>query len=512
MDIFETSNIKSTLTQISEWGNSIQDITQEDLTFLQNLTSVFLEEIANSTHNEALSDSVFYLYRKTLFSIKWLNLNITSETLDFILQTSASELYKNITDTKNISDNYIWEQIFQHNDSIANIFTQSFESTQDNLNNILPDYNKLIEKISCDQNGEQEDMQLFSEINDKILMIDSVSTQFLCCIATLIYADGVIDPSEKKIFSMYREKLPQDIKHSFLVEDISMYAYSMRELPNIFSMMKRSDKLKLLWASIYTAMIDGDFHANEKKFILLLIKDLWIQDKNLMLAIKWIQTISHQKAVIEQLHEDENAAKRYASRIQNAVLPSDKEIKDVFPDSFLVYKPKDVVSWDFYLVKKFERYDVAIVADSTGHGVPWAFVSIFGWTSLVEIINKLNQENNLTAATVLNELRQKVKKAFMNNHTGEQWQDGMDMTICLVDKENMMMNYAWWHNKLIEITDWELVEHKVDKMPIWAAFRRDQNAFTDNNITINDCQWKNNEKSSIKPLRNGVVIWSKQMT
>jgi len=154
----------------------------------------------------------------------------------------------------------------------------------------------------------------------------------------------------------------------------------------------------------------------------------------------------------------------YASRIQNAVLPLDDHFEKAFADNFILFKPRDIVSGDFYWIAEEKNKLFFTAADCTGHGVPGAFMSMLGVSSLNEIIG--HENNNLTAGRILELLREKIK--FSLHQTGKEGEnkDGMDMAMCIFHKDKNMIEYAGAYNPLYLIRDGELIEYKADRMPI----------------------------------------------
>lgn len=129
----------------------------------------------------------------------------------------------------------------------------------------------------------------------------------------------------------------------------------------------------------------------------------------------------------------------YAKRIQNAILPLTQEFKQILPDSFILFYPRNVVSGDFYwFLDKEDKLFVAAV-DCTGHGVPGAFMSMIG-TSLLNEIAK--QENISNAAEVLDHLNIQLRKALKQDRESFESKDGMDLAICVIDKKNLTVDYA----------------------------------------------------------------------
>ncbi len=136
----------------------------------------------------------------------------------------------------------------------------------------------------------------------------------------------------------------------------------------------------------------------------------------------------------------------YAKRIQNALLPLDDIFKMLVPKSFVLYRPKDIVSGDFYWIKQLRNFTVIAVADCTGHGVPGAFMSLLGISFLNELVVF---SNNLSPADILVKLGEKVKKSLrqLNLHDSGP-RDGMDIALCIIDLETYKMNFSGAYNPL----------------------------------------------------------------
>jgi serine phosphatase RsbU (regulator of sigma subunit) len=242
-------------------------------------------------------------------------------------------------------------------------------------------------------------------------------------------------------------------------------------------------------------------HINDQ----LNTKNIEIEHKNKEIIIK-NQTLTSQKNnIISSLH--------YASRIQTAVLPHKDYIDNLFPNNFILYKPKDIVSGDFYFVKKINSHILIAVADCTGHGVPGAFMSMLGIALLNEIVIKADVNST---AKVLEELRSQLKLALGQiGKVGEQ-QDGMDISLVAINTQNNMLQFSGAYIPLwIFKKDDSIIEFKGDKMPI-GIHPKDNEFFTTHNTEISkgDCLYmftdgyssqlasENNETFKIKRLRD----------
>ncbi|MBI9055432.1 MAG: SpoIIE family protein phosphatase [Bacteroidales bacterium] len=199
------------------------------------------------------------------------------------------------------------------------------------------------------------------------------------------------------------------------------------------------------------------------------------------------EEVVKQKEEIE-LQRDEISAKNksitdsieYASRIQTAVLPSEEYAKEILPEHFILFRPRDIVSGDFYWITKKDNSLVVIAADCTGHGVPGAFMSMLGVSFLNEIVNR----HEVTSANViLNNLRADIKKTLGQEGKEGEAKDGMDIALCIIDLENMKMQYSGAYNPLYLFRDNEFIEVKADRMPI-GIYVKEKDSFTNNEIDL----------------------------
>lgn len=153
---------------------------------------------------------------------------------------------------------------------------------------------------------------------------------------------------------------------------------------------------------------------------------------------------------------------QYAKRIQRAILPSLELFSDEI-DHFVLYKPRDIVSGDFYWVDKVDNKQIIIAADCTGHGVPGAFMSMLG----VSLLNEIILNRGITKpADILNNLRSMIIESLNQEHANSVVKDGMDMTVTVVDFDKNMLYYSGANNPLYHIRDGELTQYKADKMPV----------------------------------------------
>ncbi len=171
---------------------------------------------------------------------------------------------------------------------------------------------------------------------------------------------------------------------------------------------------------------------------------------------------------------------QYGRSIQYAVLPQKNNIDSFLKEYFILFKPRDIVSGDFYWFAEYEKKVIVAAIDCTGHGVPGAFMSMLGVTFLNQIVNK---NKNLHANMILNLLRENVIGALNQKGQSKKLQDGMDMSLCIIDFANKTLEYAGAYNPLFIIRKGELIEEKADKMPV-GFHPKINRSFTNNIVTI----------------------------
>ena len=175
---------------------------------------------------------------------------------------------------------------------------------------------------------------------------------------------------------------------------------------------------------------------------------------------------------------------RYARRIQRAALPSPAYMNNILSDYFTVYKPKDILSGDFYWVREIDGFRVVIVADCTGHGVPGALMSMLGVTLLNEQFRTFGIRQ---PGVILGHLRSNVKEILAQEGSENDQMDGIDMAIALIDQDKKELQFAGANRPLFLIRkndDYELSVIKGDKQPIGVHW--EEKEFTNHLIKIQE--------------------------
>ncbi|MEN8226781.1 MAG: SpoIIE family protein phosphatase [Bacteroidota bacterium] len=174
------------------------------------------------------------------------------------------------------------------------------------------------------------------------------------------------------------------------------------------------------------------------------------------------------------------ASLKYASFIQRAVLPDQKYMENILHDFFVLHKPRELVSGDFYYCSRKEEYIVAAAGDCTGHGVPGALMSIMGVSFLNEI---LSTRGPVKSSRILNLLRERVMRALHQKGHELENKDAMDMALCVFNPKTLELQYSGANNPLYHIRKNVLTEIKADKMPV-GINAIEEESFTSHNLQL----------------------------
>ncbi|MDA3954345.1 MAG: SpoIIE family protein phosphatase [Bacteroidales bacterium] len=195
--------------------------------------------------------------------------------------------------------------------------------------------------------------------------------------------------------------------------------------------------------------------------------------------------VVRQKEVIEIKNKHITDSIRYAKRIQNAILPPENYVKELLPKSFILYKPKDIVSGDFYWMTKKNNLVIYAAVDCTGHGVPGAFMSIVG-------NNQLNYAIDVKKARVASEILDHLNQGVVDtlrekgteNNIMSMVKDGMDLALCVIDYKNMKLQFAGANNPLCLVRDNEIIQIKGNRMAIGGNYDVELPKFTNHEMDL----------------------------
>jgi len=198
------------------------------------------------------------------------------------------------------------------------------------------------------------------------------------------------------------------------------------------------------------------------------------------IAQKEHQLAEDRKLEVEEKNRELLDSIQYAKRLQDAILPPVKLVKEYFDDSFVLYRPKDIVSGDFYWMETHEDLVLFAVADCTGHGVPGALVSVVCANALNKAVKELGIHD---PGKILNTTRSIVIETL--TRSGNKVQDGMDISLCVLNEGAKQLQWAGANNPLwiVRNATSTIDEFKADKQPI--GLYGDAKPFITNHINVN---------------------------
>lgn len=242
-------------------------------------------------------------------------------------------------------------------------------------------------------------------------------------------------------------------------------------------------------------------------------------------------------ALLQEKDKDITDSIAYARKIQSAILPSEEQLKDSLGNCFILYKPRDVVSGDFYWCHTAENKVVFAVVDCTGHGVPGAFMSMIGNSVLNQVVI---ENNNFNSAEILNKVRNNLLKQLQQKGQEAVSRDGMDMALCVWDKIKNTLQYSGANSSLymvrkninsnatpnpkMRVHGSDMLELLADKQPIGYQEGRMETTFTSQTLNLQkgDCIYitsdgyqdqfggEKNKKFTSRALRNLLVSINNQ--
>jgi len=364
-----------------------------------------------------------------------------------------------------------------------------YEDSEVNIKTIYRNLNTLIaSKQAIAETVQKEMFKKFNFLNQfvQILGFALVVGGILIALFTTRSITKPIQVLKKMLLSMGLGILPQErLKTSN--DEVGEMGMALNEL--IESMKQTTEFAKQTGS--------GDFNATYKPLskddnlghALIKMRDDLAENERVLeqKVIERTEEVVRQKEEIENKNEELEILYKqvtdsihYAKRIQEAILPPNGFISEVLPKSFVLYKPKDIVSGDFYWVEKKNDLVYFAAVDCTGHGVPGAFMSLVGHNILKDIIKNTS---TLKPSDIMDMLREGVVNTLHADNSGKERKDGMDMTLCCINYKTLELQFAGAFNPLYVIRDGELNEYKANKFPI-GAYIGEKTGFTNHTIQL----------------------------
>ncbi|MBN2663029.1 MAG: SpoIIE family protein phosphatase [Bacteroidales bacterium] len=340
------------------------------------------------------------------------------------------------------------------------------------------------------------------------LLFSSTSSIATYIIAILLYNDNLTDGMGAKFLIFGSIILPfvifisKEWIYSLLVIILQLFLiFSFGYINSIVDIQIVSQNFdtavfRIIAVSVAFIMIGGTFfyYQNElsKKNKLLKETNSQIKEKNDELIaseeelrqnneelLTLNEHVEFQKNKIEKSHKSITNSINYAKRIQYAMMPTHEIFKKYFSDFFILFKPRDIVSGDFYWAEEINGKIIHAVADCTGHGVPGAMVSMLG----IALLNKITTlEKNICASDILNKLRFELKKSLKQSGQNDENKDGMDIALVVIDTNSMELQFSGAYNSLYLIRNNQIIKFNADKQPIAIHLREKE--FTNHTFSL----------------------------
>ncbi|MBK6984676.1 MAG: SpoIIE family protein phosphatase [Bacteroidetes bacterium] len=374
--------------------------------------------------------------------------------------------------------------------SVKFLVTSPFEDSQEKIKMLYVQLNDLINQKEL--NAEKTKEQMFSSFNFldrfvKLLGIGLFIGGILIAIFTTRSITKPIQQLKKMLLSMGLGILPKE-RINYRTDEIGEMGIALNSL--VESMESTTEFAKQTGKGNFDAYYKPLSKDDTLGHALLKMRDGLSENERVLEqkvverteeVVKQKEEIELKTKELEILFKQVTDSIHYAKRIQEAILPPNNLVKQILPESFVLYKPKDIVSGDFYWIDKKKDWCYFAAVDCTGHGVPGAFMSIVGYNLLKDI---LKNTDSIQPSIIMDKMNDGVANTLHTNTTsGKQTKDGMDMTLCALNYNTLELQFSGAYNPLYIIRGNELIQYKADKFPVGMFIGEKQN-FTNHSIQL----------------------------
>lgn len=283
------------------------------------------------------------------------------------------------------------------------------------------------------------------------------------------------------------QKLSAASKDSVMTQDI---ARQVSELEKKYETEKKEQQIQLQKTQLSKAHTFRNFMVAVAILVAILALVLFTGYKRKQRTANVLEqqnnTIQEQKKLVEEKNKDITDSIMYAKRIQQALLPTPEIISRYFKESFLVFKPKDIVSGDFFIVEKWGNNTVFAVIDCTGHGVPGAFMTFLAHDLFQEGVNELGITE---PAALLNRMRTNITSLFSRRNSDTDVRDGMDAAVCMFNEKTRVLHFSGAMRPLWIIRNSEIIEFAPTKTSVSVTKEEDRIPFVAHEVELQqgDC-------------------------
>ncbi|MEO8588325.1 MAG: SpoIIE family protein phosphatase [Flavobacteriales bacterium] len=311
-------------------------------------------------------------------------------------------------------------------------------------------YNKLVGRNSVSERDRESYLEILEGSNDALFVINFVNGR--------IYQ---ANQQAAKLLGYSREKLAKlsifDLHPPHMLQLSSLRIADAWERKGLIY-----EDLPLLTSKGDLVQVECSTKVISYQGVPAII--LFARDIRARLALQ--RAIEEQQAVVSEQNRELLSSIRYAQRIQRAVLPEAEQLQEFFPESFILFRPRDIVSGDLYWFAENKGRVVVAAADCTGHGVPGALLSLIAASLFQESV----VERGITEpGLILDAAREGMVHALNKQDGSADRRDGMNASVVSLDRARMELRYAGAFSPLYLIRRGELIEHKGDRMPIGFA-------------------------------------------
>lgn len=291
---------------------------------------------------------------------------------------------------------------------------------------------KKVKKV--DRYNEEEVIEHEDTVSEKTASNNSTSNFSVVKDFTSI-SEKDLSTYEKEIENAWKQ-LELDRKNAVTPEDFARIKEKEKEL---FAAEKELKKAKK-----YIRIQDEHIASQQKALYLLIGLIVLLAAFSFVVYRNYREKIKINK-ILDKQHRNITDSINYASKIQSSILKTEEEVRTLLPSSFIYYSPKDIVSGDFYWVSKVGSKTVVAAVDCTGHGVPGAFMSLIGNTLLNDIITA---KKIVKPSEILTALHEAIVDSLNQNQSKNETEDGMDMSICVIDTDKNFIEFSGAMNPL----------------------------------------------------------------
>ncbi len=337
-------------------------------------------------------------------------------------------------------------------------------------------------ELFIELNQKEDELMLYKRIAETYAQINNFETAFYYLQRYDVMNDSLRQKESQRLIDQLSIRFESELKD----QEIASALLRERDLEARNVAQKRFNlalQIGIGIFGIFLVLVFYQFLQKRKANALLISRNIEItQQKEEIEQQK--NRVLEQQTILEQQQRNILDSIHYASRIQQAILPQNEILHDLFDTNlFILFKPRDIVSGDFYWLGKKGGKKIILAADCTGHGVPGAFMSMLGTAFLNEIIS--SESSNISSHVILNRLREYVITSLRQTGKEGEQKDGMDVSLCVYDEQTRIADFSGANNPLVivrEKSDTDTVEEN-ERVKV-QEFVSETNAKTYNVIQI----------------------------